>query len=131
MDENLIKEFFIYIGEYLINSLEDDINKSEYTHWFEESDFTIEYDYLEENMPHQLYFAYGSNMDKIQMDLRTPGAVPLAISKKLNYRTILNTRGVATIIPEQGSISYGILWKVSDENVKKLDHYEGVKSANL
>ena len=49
--------------------------------------------------PH-LYFAYGSNMDKIQMDKRCPGAVPLAICKKLNYRTILNTRGVATIIPE-------------------------------
>ena len=127
LNENLIKDFFMFFSQYLINSIDDDKTKTEYTRWFDESDFSIEFDYVGKNKTDQLYFAYGSNMDKIQMDFRTPGAVPLAISKKLNYRTILNTRGVATIIPEKGAISYGILWKVSDENVKTLDHYEGVK----
>ena len=127
LNESLVKDFFMFFSEYLINSIDDDKTKTEFTRWFDESDFSIESDYVGENKKEQLYFAYGSNMDKIQMDVRCPGAVPLAISKKLNYRTILNTRGVATIIPEEGSISYGILWKVSDENVKTLDHYEGVK----
>jgi len=127
LDVNLIKGFFIFISDYLTNYIDDDGTKIEYTRWFDESNFSIEFDYVGKNKTDQLYFAYGSNMDKIQMDFRTPGAVPLAISKKLNYRTILNTRGVATMIPEKGAISYGILWKVSDENVKTLDHYEGVK----
>ena len=73
------------------------------------------------------YFVYGSNMDKIQMIIDVLG-LPLAICKKLNYRTILNTRGVATIIPQEGSISYGILWRVTDDHIETLDRYEGVSS---
>ena len=128
LNENLIKEFFMFFSEYLTNSVQDDKVKSEYTKWLDEIYFTIEDDYVGEGNFPQLYFAYGSNMDKIQMDKRCPGAVPLAICKKLNYRTILNTRGVATVIPEEGSISYGILWKVTDEHVKSLDRYEGVRN---
>ena len=127
LNEDLIKEFFLFFNEYLINSTDDDKMKQEHTLIFRDSYISIEKDYLEENQKQYLYFAYGSNMDKIQMDHRCPGAVPLGITKKWNHKTILNTSGVATIIPLKGSISYGILWKVSEEHIKTLDVYEGIK----
>ena len=127
LNKNLVKDFFMFFYEYLINSVEDDKIKSEYTKGIGKYSFSIEYDYVGKGEFPQLYFAYGSNMDKIQMDNRCPGAEPLAICKKLNYRTILNTRGVATIIPELGSICYGILWRVTKDHVKALDKYEGVR----
>ena len=128
LNKNLVKEFFMFFSEYLVNSIDDDKVKYEHTRWLDEISFSIEDEYVSNNKTNQLYFAYGSNMDKIQMDYRCPGAVPLAICKKLNYRTILNTRGVATIIPQEGSISYGILWRVTNDHIETLDRYEGVSS---
>jgi len=127
LNEKLVKEFFLFFSEYLINSIYDDKSEEEFTNFFKDHNISFEYGFLEENKNQYLYFAYGSNMDKIQMDQRTPGAVPIGISKKINYRTILNERGVATIIPERGSISYGILWRVSNDHIKTLDIYEGVQ----
>ena len=101
LNENLIKEFFMFFSEYLTNSVQDDKVKSEYTKWLDEIYFTIEDDYVGEVNSHIficLWFQHGQNPDGQK---RCPGSVPLAICKKLNYRTILNTRGVVTVIPEE------------------------------
>jgi len=129
LNENLVKSFFFYFAEYLTNSIQDDLDKEEHTRFFNDAYLCIETDYTDKNKDQNqnLYFAYGSNMDKIQMDHRCPGALPLGICKKIDHKTILNNKGVATIIPNIGSISYGILWKVSNDHIKTLDIYEGVQ----
>ena len=73
------------------------------------------------------YFAYGSNMDPIQMEERCPGADPVGVGYIDNYRTIINERGVATIIQAPGEYACGILWAVSDSHIQTLDEKEGVR----
>lgn len=73
------------------------------------------------------YFAYGSNMDSTQMDERCKDHTFIAKAKLENYKFIINTRGVASIIPKDRSIVYGILWKISDSDECELNHHEGVE----
>jgi cation transport regulator ChaC len=74
------------------------------------------------------YFAYGSNMDTIQMRGRCPDSVPVATAELFGYRFIINSRGVATIVEDESSIVHGVLWRTTDEDEESLDHYEGVSS---
>ena len=73
------------------------------------------------------YFAYGSNMDPMQMHQRCPGAKPVGVAKYNNNQLIINTRGVASVISDSGANCYGILWAVTEEHMRSLDRYEGVK----
>jgi hypothetical protein len=73
------------------------------------------------------YFAYGSNMDPRQMQQRCPGAIPVGIGNLPFYKTIINSRGVASIINSPDNFASGILWAVSDNHLKTLDKKEGVK----
>ena len=73
------------------------------------------------------YFAYGSNMNPEQMEERCPGSDPVGIGYIDNYRTIINERGVATIVQAPGEYACGILWAVSDSHIKTLDEKEGVR----
>jgi len=72
------------------------------------------------------YFAYGSNMNVEQMETRCPGADAVGIGYIDNYRTIINERGVATIVLAPGEYACGILWAVSDSHIVTLDEKEGV-----
>ena len=73
-----------------------------------------------------LYFAYGSNMDEEQMADRCPGAKVLKKAEIADYQFAIDNRGVATILPKPGSKVEGLLWIVSQRNIKTLDGYEGV-----
>ena len=73
------------------------------------------------------YFAYGSNMNPEQMEERCPGADPVGIGYIDNCRTIINERGVATIVPAPGEYACGILWAVSEGHIRTLDEKEGVR----
>jgi hypothetical protein len=73
------------------------------------------------------YFAYGSNMNPIQMEERCPGADPVGVGYIDNYRTIINERGVATIVQAPGEYACGILWAISDRHIQTLDEKEGVR----
>lgn len=74
------------------------------------------------------YFAYGSNMSPVQMmEERCPGAEPIGIGVLKDYCFVINTNGVATIVPAEGSRVIGILWSITDMHEKTLDGYEGVK----
>lgn len=69
------------------------------------------------------YIAYGSNLNKRQMKHRCPDAVPVGSATIPDYELVF--RGVATIEPKSGaSVQCGI-WKISAEDEKSLDRYEG------
>lgn len=73
----------------------------------------------------RLYFAYGSNINLTQMDYRCPDAVPLGVVELQGYALTFRGGGVATIVPEEGSTVPGLLWSITPECEKSLDHYEG------
>lgn len=74
------------------------------------------------------YFAYGSNMDAVQMRDRCPASMPIATAELFGYRFIINSRGVATIVEDESSTVRGVLWYTSEEDEASLDQYEGVSS---
>ena len=80
-------------------------------------------------MGEKLYFAYGSNINLDQMAHRCPDATPVGPvmleNYKLLFRGMTNHGGVATIHPKHGSYVYGLMWKLTPECEKSLDHYEG------
>jgi gamma-glutamylcyclotransferase (GGCT)/AIG2-like uncharacterized protein YtfP len=78
-------------------------------------------------MDKQFYFAYGSNMDEEQMTGRCPGCVKIGIARLNGYRFFINSRGVASVVPDSGHIVRGILWELSGDHVTSLDSYEGVR----
>jgi len=87
---------------------------------------------LSENI---LYFAYGSNLSLAQMRERI-GSKPKVISgaylenHRLGftiYSKITWKGGVADIVPEAGSKVWGAIYELTEEQLVKIDHYEGYK----
>ncbi len=75
-----------------------------------------------------LYFAYGSNMDEQQMASRCPGSRVVGLCTLDNMRFVLDSAGVASIVPQVGSRVSGVVWLVTKRDIKSLDRYEGVAS---
>jgi gamma-glutamylcyclotransferase (GGCT)/AIG2-like uncharacterized protein YtfP len=75
----------------------------------------------------RLCFAYGSNMDEEQMRDRCPDATAVRTARLLSYLFIINSRGVATVVPAGSSTVHGVLWRITAECEARLDRYEGVK----
>lgn len=73
-----------------------------------------------------LYFAYGSNMDKVQMQSRCPGALYKGLGVLENFRFLINSRGVATVAPNKNSTVHGCVWTVTEDQLARLDRHEGV-----
>ena len=74
----------------------------------------------------RLYFAYGSNMDPEQMSTRCPDSDFCGVAWLSSYRFRINSRGVATVVPEEGAVVHGALWMISTRDEGRLDKYEGV-----
>ena len=78
----------------------------------------------------RLYFAYGSNMDHQQMKQRCPSAQFLGLSDLKNFKYYIDARGVASLAPNFGSTTWGIVWDIQDDqDWNTLDRYEGVSSS--
>jgi len=77
-----------------------------------------------------LYFAYGSNMDPLQMEDRCPGAVESGVAVLEGWRFVINGRGVATVKNDRGCMVWGVLWRLSEEDESALDVYESVAEGN-
>ena len=73
------------------------------------------------------YFAYGSNMDVMQMSDRCPAALTVSTAELPSHRFVINTRGVATVVSDPTSTVQGLLWKISKKDERSLSRYEGVK----
>ena len=79
-------------------------------------------------MKRQLYFAYGSNMDRDQMRFRCPRAQFLKTVKLSGFKFQISARHYATVVEDPSSEVYGVLWNLSEECEESLDFYEGVSS---
>ncbi len=77
------------------------------------------------------YFAYGSNMYQEQMKERCPNSQFIKRAYLEGYKFIYDGysskwRGaVANIVEEEGNIVWGALYEITEEDLKKLDKYEG------
>lgn len=80
-----------------------------------------------------LYFAYGSNMDERTLKDRCPSARFVAVAELLEHALMFTrysvTRrcGVADVVPSPGRSVWGVLFHVSDADIRRLDLCEGYK----
>ncbi len=78
-----------------------------------------------------LYFAYGSNMDAAQMKERCPNAELLGPAVLKNYElafTIYSQKrkcGCADVVPKDGALVYGLLYRLTDEDQERMNAHEG------
>jgi len=70
-----------------------------------------------------LYRAYGSNMLPERMMRRCPGATALGVARLPNYR--LAERLYADIDFSEGESVFGVLYLISERDMRSLDAYEG------
>ncbi len=82
-------------------------------------------------MTEMLYFAYGSNLLWSQMQARCPGArvhsVVCLAGYELCFPMISFTRsgmGVASIRPNEETSVEGVIYAVTPDDFRRLDHYE-------
>ena len=73
----------------------------------------------------KLYFAYGSNINLDQMSYRCPAAQVVGPVTLEGYELLFRGSGVATIGPKEGAVVHGLLWQLTPECERSLDHYEG------
>ena len=79
----------------------------------------------------QLYFAYGSNLDRAQMRHRCPSALLVGSARLASYRlgfaghSALWGGGVATLIRARGAQVPGLVWTLEAQDLGRLDRYEG------
>jgi hypothetical protein len=72
------------------------------------------------------YIAYGSNMCRVQMAERCPGARPLGMAALQGRRFVINRQGYATLVAAPAERAYGLVWALDAEDESNLDRYEGV-----
>ncbi|KAJ7156982.1 Butirosin biosynthesis, BtrG-like protein [Mycena crocata] len=76
-----------------------------------------------------IYFGYGSNLWREQMNSRCPDNKCLGIARLRDWRWIINTRGYANVIPSKGDEVWALLYDLSPSDEVSLDIYEGVPSS--
>ena len=83
------------------------------------------------NLPGKiLYFAYGSNLNKKQMQERCPDSQPRFIATLPNYKMAFSGwsrtwhGGTATIKPFRGEKVRGAIYEVNEACLRQLDKYE-------
>ena len=74
-------------------------------------------------MADRYYIAYGSNLSIEQMKVRTPDAVIAGTGTLKNWRLLF--RQFATIKKCKGYSVPVLVWKISAQDEKRLDRYEG------
>jgi len=72
-----------------------------------------------------LYFAYGSNINLDQMACRCPDARVVGPVTLEGYELLFRRGGFATIAPNENEKVTGLLWSITPECERSLDHYEG------
>lgn len=73
---------------------------------------------------HDLYFAYGANLNLATMGKRCPSAVPLRQTALNGWKMVFH--GAADIVQEPGGRVYGALYRITPADKAALDRYEGV-----
>ena len=82
------------------------------------------------------YFAYGSNLDQVQMAQRCPGARLIGPAQLANHRMCFPRRSpvrgcaVASFEQHKGGMLWGVLYELDDDDLKRLDEREGFDPVN-
>ena len=74
------------------------------------------------------YLAYGSNLNVRQMKLRCPTARVVGTAEVKDYELLFKgskTGSYLTIEPKEGGIVPVAVWEVQEQDVRRLDAYEG------
>ena len=77
------------------------------------------------------YFAYGSDINRRQMQERCPDSEPMFVTTLRNYKLVFvgwSRRwrgGTANIKPFRGEKAFGAIYEVSDRDLRQLDRCEG------
>jgi gamma-glutamylcyclotransferase (GGCT)/AIG2-like uncharacterized protein YtfP len=71
-----------------------------------------------------LYFAYGSNTNAMEMESRCPNAERFGIEKLLGYRLAYRS-GLLTVVKDEKCETLAAAWVITNEHLKTLDIYEG------
>jgi len=77
------------------------------------------------------YFAYGSNLNENQLQHRCPNSQYLGKAHLDGYRLTFDLYssnwggGVADVVEDKNSKVWGLLYELTDEDLKSLDGYEG------
>lgn len=80
-----------------------------------------------------LYFAYGSNMNWIQMRERCPssrfGGIAVLRDHKLAFtrKSVNRGCGVADVVATDGAFAWGVVYEIADLEVGNLDASEGFR----
>ena len=77
-------------------------------------------------MADKYYIAYGSNLSIEQMKVRTPDAVIVGTGMLKGWRLLF--RQFATIKRSAKFNTPVLIWKISEQDEKSLDRYEGVST---
>lgn len=77
------------------------------------------------------YFAYASNMSRAQVRQRAGEWAEEKVARLDNYelnfdKVARGGTGTANIVPAAGQTVYGVLYRVSEPQLKALDRFEGV-----
>ncbi len=73
-----------------------------------------------------LYFAYGANMRREAFQKLCPGADWLGVARLEGYRVVIAWHGYASVLPDEASTVWGVLWLVPAASLPTLDTFEGV-----
>jgi gamma-glutamylcyclotransferase (GGCT)/AIG2-like uncharacterized protein YtfP len=82
-----------------------------------------------------LYFAYGSNLDPVQMTSRCPSHKIVGLAELKDHRLVFPLYsqrwggGVASVHPAHGASVWGMLYDLDDADLATLDGFEGFRSA--
>jgi hypothetical protein len=71
-----------------------------------------------------LYFAYGSNMSRVAMQRRCPGAHAIGPATLDGHRFFVGIDGWGSVAPRAGSAVHGVLWRLTPRDVAALHAYE-------
>ncbi|MBI2955888.1 MAG: gamma-glutamylcyclotransferase [Acidobacteria bacterium] len=77
------------------------------------------------------YFAYGSNMSRAQVKHRAGEPAAEKIARLDNYelnfdKVARGGTGTANIAPADGKTVWGVLYRLTEQQLKALDRFEGV-----
>lgn len=77
------------------------------------------------------YFAYGSNMNGAQLRQRAGEPLVEKIARLDNYelnfdKVARGGSGTGNIVTAKGQVVHGVLYRLTEEQLKKLDRFEGV-----
>jgi len=72
----------------------------------------------------KLYFAYGSNLWRKQMEDRCPQHRVIGNGILKGYRWIITSKGYANIIQSETDEVYGVIYEISESDEHTLDYWE-------